>query len=348
MGTLNLVGGGTWVYQGTSHGSAVLSVMAANTPGTMVGTAPLSDYWLVRTEDISGEYLLEEYNWIAGAEYADSAGADIISSSLAYRFFNNGSQSHTYAQTNGNTAPVTRAADIAAAKGIIVVTSAGNNAQEWSWPHIGFPADADSAMTVGAVDAHGAYAAFSAWGPTADGRLKPDVAARGVATFVAEPNGGLATANGTSFSVPLISGLIACLKQACPEKNNMEILEAVRQSASHAASPDTLTGYGVPDFSKAIQILTNINTISHDKYCLTIFPNPFHQSFSITLPFRETEEFTLEVSDISGRIIFEKTGLKGQVPPAIINEAISNLEKGLYFIKLVNNYDIYTAKAIKQ
>ncbi len=244
------------IFGAHSHGSMVLSTMGAYLPGQLVGTAPQASYWLLRSEDAATEYLIEELNWVSAAEFADSVGADVINSSLAYTTFDDPSQNHTYADLDGNTAPGTIGADLAASKGILVVNSAGN----WGgspWQYIGVPADGDSVFTIGAVNSSGAYVSFSSTGPTADGRIKPDVVAQGRSSAVINPyNGSVASGSGTSFSSPITAGMVACLWQAHQEHTNAEIMEAVRQSASQYNNPDTLLGYGIPDYLKADSMLS--------------------------------------------------------------------------------------------
>jgi serine protease AprX len=332
MGTRNFVGGGTYVYQGTPHGSSVLSTMAAYWPGFMIGTAPLADYWLVRTEDINGEDFIEEYNWICGAEYADSTGADIISSSLAYRQFQEPGTSHTYEQTNGDTAPISIGADIAASRGIIVVTSAGNSGEEELWPFIGFPADADSVFVVGSVDAHGIYAPFSSTGPTIDGRLKPDVVARGVATVVAVPDGTLDVANGTSFSTPIVAGMIACLWQAFPGKTNMEIMQIVRQSGSQATTPDNLLGYGIPDFGQAYQNTMGINDLTSELPSVNVYPNPFNDRIYLEPVEAGGEQFDVRLFDASGRMVMHLQKNLPQGGNIELSQGLEHLSPGLYHL----------------
>ncbi|HTF04234.1 MAG TPA: S8 family serine peptidase, partial [Bacteroidia bacterium] len=168
LGTWDFVANDTSVYEDNTHGAMVLSCMGANIPGTMVGTAPHADYWLLRSEEAATEYIIEEYLWSCAAEYADSVGADLINSSLGYTQFDDPAQNHVYADMNGDIAPSTRAADYAASRGIVVVNSAGNSGQN-PWFYIGAPADADSILSVGAVDVNGNIAGFSSHGPTSDG-----------------------------------------------------------------------------------------------------------------------------------------------------------------------------------
>ncbi|MCB2219348.1 MAG: S8 family serine peptidase [Bacteroidetes bacterium] len=247
------------------HGCMVLSTMGANLPGQMVGTAPHADYWLLRSENGSSEYLVEELNWVSAAEFADSVGADIINSSLGYTTFDDPTQDHTYDDMDGNTTPITLAADLAASKGILVVNSAGNSGSS-SWQYIGAPADGDSVFSIGAVNSSGDYASFSSTGPTYDGRVKPNVVAQGQGTTIITTSGTVTTGNGTSFSSPVTAGMVACLWQAFPERKNMEIMDVIQQSASQYDNPDHYLGYGIPDYLEAYNILesTALHSIQID------------------------------------------------------------------------------------
>ncbi len=243
------------IFGSHSHGTSVLSTMGANLPGQMVGTAPHADYWLLRSENGSTEYLVEELNWVSAAEYADSVGADVINSSLGYTTFDDPAQNHSYADMDGNTTPITIGADLAASKGILVVNSAGNSGNT-SWQYIGAPADGDSVFSIGAVNSSGTYASFSSQGPTYDGRIKPDVVAQGQGTtIISAYSGSVTTGNGTSFSSPVTAGMVACLWSAFPDRKNTEIMQAIRQSASQYTNPDGYLGYGIPDYLEALNIL---------------------------------------------------------------------------------------------
>ena len=245
------------VYLNDSHGMQVLSTMGANLPGIMVGTAPKANFWLIRTEQAATEYLVEEYYWIAGAELADSLGCDIIHSSLGYNDFDDKTTNHTYEDMDGNSTPISIAADIASAKGILVVTSAGNDGYS-EWKYITAPADADSILTVGAATGEKGYAYFSSKGPTYDKRIKPDAMAMGMWTAIQDNNGTISEANGTSFSGPIIAGAAACLWQANPEATNMEIIEAIRKSGDRYEKPDGDFGFGIANFAKADQYLKKL------------------------------------------------------------------------------------------
>lgn len=244
-----------YLYESSIHGTQVLSTMASNLPGLLVGSAPEATYLLFKTEDVRRESKTEECNWIAAAEYADSAGVDIINSSLGYTTFSEKFMNYTYEDMNGTTARISSAADLAFSKGMIVVNSAGNEGNS-SWHYIGAPADGRHVFSIGAVDPTGAYAPFSSVGPTADGRIKPDIAVMGQGVIVASPSTcDVLQSSGTSFASPLAAGMVASLWQAFPDKSNQEILDAIRNSGSQALNPDYKLGYGIPDFWKAFLTL---------------------------------------------------------------------------------------------
>ena len=240
------------IFTEMEHGTMVLSTMATNAPGTYVGVAPEAQYLLVRCEDERTESPAEEDYWAEAAEYADSCGVDVISSSLGYHAFDDATMNHQYWEQDGHTALISRTASMCADKGIVCVNSAGNDGMG-SWKKINFPADADNILTVGSVNDHGVNAAFSAVGPTADGRIKPDVMAFGSPTSVITGRGSIINDNGTSFSAPLIAGMVACLWQALPNKTARQIIKLVRLSGNNQQHPDNVYGYGVPDFWKAYQ-----------------------------------------------------------------------------------------------
>ena len=204
---------------------------------------------LIRSEETGHEYIVEEDNWLSAVEYADSIGVDIITCSLGYTTFDDSIQNHCHIKLDGRTVRTSRAATMAAARGIIVCVSAGNEGNS-KWKYISIPADADSIITVGAVYPNGKYVEFSSIGPTVDNRIKPDLTAIGARTSYQNSMGNIVRGNGTSYSTPLIAGLIACLWQANPDKSNMEIIEMAKRSASHFEKPNSRYGYGIPDFSK--------------------------------------------------------------------------------------------------
>jgi len=305
LGMHDFVEGNTSVFEDHVHGMYVLSILAGNIPGKLNGSAPAASYWLFRTEDVSSEYPVEEDYWTAAAEFADSAGADIISSSLGYSIFDDPSLSYTYHDMNGRTTRVARSAVMAARRGMIVVTSAGNEGNR-AWHYIISPADADSTLAAGAVDSLGHYAFFSSRGPTADGRIKPDVSAMGVSVLLQGANGQLLRGNGTSFSTPLISGLTACLWQAFPDAGAREIITAVRTSADHYMHPDNYTGYGIPDYLSAYTRLKIARQLS-DTYPVAVFPNPFHEQLNLIFKNAGYPVLQIRIFDLTGRLEFSKT-----------------------------------------
>lgn len=328
IATWNFVDGNDSVFKAASHGTFVLSTMAANLPSLIIGTAPEAAYMLLISEDIASETIIEEFNWVSAAEFADSAGADIINSSLGYTTFDPIPEdtlflanpfNHTYAEMNGDIALATVGADIAASKGILVVNSAGNSGAN-DWNFIGVPADGDSVFSIGAVDADRNYASFSSNGPTADGRVKPDVCAQGQASVIASFNDSIIWGSGTSFSSPIMAGAIACFWQSAAGKTNIEIMNLVRQSASQYNTPDTLLGFGIPDFEVAYEILTNRIFVDSDSF--VIYPNPFSEKLNIDYYSADRKLISVEMVDLAGRRIFYSE---------------RNLEEGLNRIPLGRN-----------
>ncbi len=255
LGTWDFVTGNASVDEDHTHGMNCLSIIAANMPGIFMGTAPKTSFYLYRTEDVNSEYPIEEQNWVAGMERADSLGIDISSTSLGYFTFDNAIFNYTYANMDGNTTISAKGADLAAKKGILVVLAAGNEGGS-AWHYIITPSDADSVMAVGAVSTSGVVGGFSSFGPSSDGQIKPNVAAVGVGAVIANPSNGQPTfGSGTSFACPNMAGLTTCLWQAFPEINNMGIMNAMQQSATRANNPDDRTGYGIPDMKKAFVML---------------------------------------------------------------------------------------------
>jgi serine protease AprX len=247
LGTWDFISNNTNVADDNAHGMQCFSIIAGNIPGTYVGTAPKAGFYLFRSENSSSEYPVEEHDWVCAAERVDSVGGDVISSSL-------GQYNYNYQEMNGNTSMVAYGADLAARKGILVVNAAGNEGAN-NWKYISTPADGDSVLAVGAVNASGQPATFSSYGPSADGQVKPDVAAVGAGTWVQLTNNNIGTGNGTSFACPVIAGLVTCLWQGFQELNNMAIIDALRQAGNNATTPNDRIGYGIPDVRKAMGIL---------------------------------------------------------------------------------------------
>ena len=256
LGTRDFVNPEADIYAESSHGMSVLSCMAMNQPNVMIGTAPEASYWLLRSEDEYSENLVEQDYWAAAIEFADSVGVDLVNTSLGYYSFDDPTKNYRYRDLNGHYALMSREAAKAADKGIVVVCSAGNSGSG-SWKKITPPGDAENVITVGAVNKYGVLAPFSSVGNTADGRVKPDVVAVGLGSDVMGTDGNLRHANGTSFSSPIMCGMVACLWQACPELTAKEIIELVRRPGDRAVFPDNIYGYGIPDLWKAYQSTVN-------------------------------------------------------------------------------------------
>ncbi len=301
-GVYNFVENTTNVFSNGDHGAYVMSTLAANIKDTLVGTAPMGNYYLFSTEDNNAEGLAEEINWSLAAEWADSALGTwvVLTTSLGYsQGFNDASTNHTYSDMDGNTTLITKAADLAAQKGLLVVNSAGNEGRS-SWKHITAPADGDSVLAVGAVDVALEAAAFTSFGPSADGRVKPNVSALGLRVVAAKYDGTLQLINGTSFSCPIAAGLVACLWQAFPDRTNMEIIQAVEQSAHFYFAPDEQLGFGVPNFKVAYDIL-ELRTFNQENG-LILHPNPTNHYLSLTFIEETAGTYDLLIADKSGKV----------------------------------------------
>ncbi len=249
LGTKDFVTPGGNVYEGQSHGTMVLSCIGANQPGTFVGTAPEARFWLLRSEDGDSEQMVEEDNWAAAAEFADSVGADLINTSLGYSKYDNEADNVRYSELDGHARLCSHSASLLASKGIVLCNSAGNEGAS-TWKLISIPADADDVLTVGAVTDKGVNTSFSSLGNTADGRIKPDVVAMGDVCTVMNIDGTITTASGTSFASPILCGAVACYWQAHPQLTALEVVKAVRRLGNSTQCPDNVFGYGLPDFSK--------------------------------------------------------------------------------------------------
>lgn len=262
-------------YLQHTHGMSVLSCMGGNIPGSLIGTSPDASFYLFRSEDAATEYLIEEDNWVAAAELADSLGVDVINSSLGYYDFDDPKMNHPYSDLNGKKTRVTQGANMAFKKGILVFSSAGNEGNN-SWKRIIAPSDGENVLAIAAVDKNGIRASFSSVGPAFGGAVKPNVAAMGSATYLVTSGGVLGYSSGTSFSSPVMAGMGACLLQANPWANVKQVKMAIEQSAHRYSNPDSLLGYGIPDFEKADKYL-KVNFANNLKAQINwmVSPNPF-------------------------------------------------------------------------
>jgi hypothetical protein len=350
LGYYNFVDDTSDVFNPTynNHGTNTLSCMAAWEEGQLVGTAPRASYYLFMTENVASETPYEEVCWVSAAELADSLGVDIISSSLGYTTFDNSTSNYTNADMDGNTAICTKGADIAASKGLLVVSSAGNSGSS-PWQIISAPSDGDSVLCIGAVNSFGQRATFSSLGPSADGRFKPDVCALGEGAIIANTNGGFQSANGTSFSCPILAGMAACLWQANPTLTNMEVASAIKESASQFNNPDNFLGYGIPNFSNALFLITKtkysqvINTKIEN-----IFPVPFNDKLNVIYHSLDTENISITISDITGNKILAKNfRATTNAQNLFVIEKLDNLKQGIYLLNLRNSKENITQKVIK-
>ena len=243
-----------------NHGVKCFGTIAAITPEYQ-GAATAAQYYLIRSEENATESPKEMDNWVAAIELADSLGVDIASTSLGYAMFDDDCFTLSYSDMDGKSTRSSRAATIASRKGMLLVVAAGNEGNK-AWHYIASPADADSILTVGAVDVQDSIAGFSSWGPTADGRVKPEVCARGHQTALINPiDNTVQYSNGTSFACPIIAGMAACLWSALPNASNMEIRERIIASANRYKEPHPQYGYGIPDAWKAYEQTTDIEAI---------------------------------------------------------------------------------------
>lgn len=259
------------VYQYSDHGTKVMSLLAANqqTPD-YVGVVPNAEYLLYVTEDVWNEYRIEEYRWLIAAEKADSAGVNVITTSLGYNTFDDSSMDYEKSQLDGKSAVITRAGQKAASKGILVLTSGGNTGLTDPWENVTFPGDIIDGLAIGSITTDYSLSPFSPRGPTADGRIKPDLLAQGSATYVINNTGGIVTRNGTSYSAPLVAGLATGVWQAYPDKNVTDLIEAFLNSSTNSASPNNELGYGVPSYIA----LKNYMEAEESDVWFTAYPNP--------------------------------------------------------------------------
>lgn len=345
LGTRDFVNPTDSFFQTDYHGMSVLSCMGGNIPGQLIGTAPKASYWLFRTEDKETEYLIEEDNWVAAAELADSAGCDIISTSLGYYTFNDPQMDHTYADMNGHTTRVTKGANIAFSRGMLVFASAGNEGRN-SWKHIIAPADGDDVIAVGAVNRDSVPASFTSLGPASDGDVKPNVAAVGWNTYLETGSGKLGYLSGTSFSAPVMAGMAACLWQMYPEATCGTVKTIIEMSCNQYTNPDSVIGYGIPDMSKAGLQMYKLfaPTVNLNKNWLA-YPNPVNETLIISsnkpIPGSKTE---IAIYSIDGKLL--RKWVKSAAPQIEIHN-LNVLPQGILLLRISNAGETETIKLSK-
>ena len=342
LGTYDFVNPGNNVYNEYHHGAAVLSVMAGNQPETLIGSAPDAEYWLLRSEDVNSEFPVEEDYWIIAAEFADSVGCDVINTSLGYTTFDNPIFDHTYAEFDGKTMRISKAANMAVDKGMVVVCSAGNSGND-AWGHIVAPSEAKNVLSIAAVNSAGDSVAFSSRGFTGEGALmKPDVAAMGAGvSFASSATNALVTGNGTSFSSPIIAGMAACLVELYPQKSATEIINLIRTLGDRYPSHDIKYGYGIPNFRLLFDTTTTITNQFSPTVLVT--PNPFSSTLHIK---HATNMTNFKLYSFSGEEILAMP-LHG-IYSEISSSSLSNLPKGVYFAVLSGTHEVKTIKLMKQ
>ncbi|EOZ93690.1 Subtilisin-like serine protease [Indibacter alkaliphilus LW1] len=333
------------IFKYNQHGSNVLSLIASNDPETLVAGAPDANFILCITEEVPTEYRIEEYNWVKAAEYADSLGVDIINSSLGYLDFDDKEMDYTFEDLDGETALITKGANIASEKGILVVTSVGNYGSR-GLSSLTAPADGKGVLSIGSVNGNLDRSGFSSQGPTSDGRFKPELTTNGEQVWLMRSNGNLGRANGTSFSAPQIAALAAGLWEAKPDWNKDQLLEALYRSASNFEDPDNFLGYGIPNFTKAyLGEILNIITVEEEK-SWKIFPNPISGN-SLFVNFGDLYQGEFSLFDMHGKVLQQLTVSRDSLQEPFQIQ-IPTLNNGMYIVEMHSGKDVRRTKLLKK
>jgi subtilisin family serine protease len=337
LGTKDIIKSNSNCYAEDSHGAMVLSTMTGNLPNQYLGTAPDASFWLIRTEYAPTEYLVETDFWCAGIEFADSVGVDVVNSSLGYTEFDDVKMNFTYANMNGKFSRASRAATLAAKKGIIVVNSAGNEGNK-TWHYIGVPADAEGIVTVGAVTSTGTPSTFSSFGPSSDLRVKPEICSLGTAAWVVSTSGTTVSGNGTSFASPIMAGMMACFlqasKSAYPPCDIPTLLKTVFESGSIYNAPTAQMGYGIPNFQLAMAKLpfTSLTEITETKDVIIAY-DAIDKAIHVRLLDNQIAEGkTIRLYSITGSL---QINLPLQEPETVLHT--DKLFPGMYVISISGN-----------
>ncbi|MBI9060911.1 MAG: S8 family serine peptidase [Marinilabiliaceae bacterium] len=326
LGTKDFVSPTTNIYQQHYHGMKVLAIIGGLINDEYVGTAPEASFWLLRSEDAATEFPIEADYWICAAEFADSAGVDVINTSLGYSQFDDASMNYSYQDLDGSSR-ISSAAQIAASKGIVIINSAGNEGNS-PWYYVSTPGDAKDVLTIGAMAVDSTQANFSSFGPTSDGRTKPDITAMGVSVATQGTNGAIERGNGTSYSSPVITGLTACLWQALPDLTAAEIRDLIIKSGHQYAQPDNASGYGIPNFDIAYRTDVKETSVSGQQW--KISPNPFRNQLRIqSLTDNKYQPVSVFLYDVLGQKQVERHFNPGE--PLIIDN-LEQLTAGMYIL----------------
>jgi hypothetical protein len=323
--------------------------MGGNVPGKLIGTATKASYWLIRSEDTGSEFLIEEDNWVAAAEFADSAGVDIINSSLGYYKFDNSEMNHPFEEMDGKTTRVTRGANIAASKGILVFSSAGNegnNVGENEWKHIVAPSDGEKVIGVGAVNKDSIPAGFTSVGPAYGGKTKPNVSALGWNTYLQKSDGSFGYLNGTSFSSPVMAGMAACFWQSQPHASAEQVKTAIEMSAHLYENPNDKMGYGIPDMYRAWLLLVNLSTSAPEiSKQWTAFPNPVSNVLFLQKNSSQFQDkVRIEIFTMDGKLV--QLWIKPDTNRIELHDLYS-LPKGILLLKISSDKTSETMKLSK-
>jgi serine protease AprX len=343
LGTYDFVNPGNNVYNEHDHGTNVLSIMASVHPGTMIGSAPYASYWLLRSEDVGSEFPVEEDYWVVATEFADSVGCDVINTSLGYTTFIDPSFDHNYGEFSGDSMRISKVANLAVKKGIVVVCSAGNDGAA-PWKYICTPSEARDVLCVAAVNSQRQIAKFSSRGFGIYSTInKPDVAAMGSGASIVSAYGDYSIGSGTSFSSPVMAGMAACLVGAFPDSSAYSIIQMIRKAGNLYPEHNDSLGYGIPDFAKYIdQIKVNKTEIA-DLRSIKVFPNPFSDYIHL---YSNNKIEGMEILSFDGRIVYtaakESSVLHGEPITSL-----STLPKGIYFVRVRDTKSLQTIKLIK-
>ncbi len=334
----------TNVFQYDSHGTNCLSIIAAYKEGMFMGSAYKANFQLYVTEDDDTEFRIEEYNWLFAAERADSSGADIISTSVGYNTFGDVEMDYSTADLDGNTAVITRAAQLASEKGVLVVCAAGNEGYN-SWKKLTAPADAKDVLAIANVDAQGNRNGSSSIGPSADNRIKPDLAALGTQVSYITPSGQIASGSGTSFAAPLVAGLAAGIWQQYPNLTNKQLIEVLKNSASQANDPDNFLGYGIPNYIA----VNNYQNFAEQTQVLEVYPNPFTDIINIrTKNPDDVASCGFEVLTIQGQLVYSTNEVAFNWLNPVYKTNLSTLSSGLYLLRFFFKKEIYMIRVVKR
>ena len=341
LGTYDFAGRQEDVTGTGSHGTRTFSDMGGLLDGDFVGTSPNASYYLFRTEFAPTEVPVEEAWWVEALERADSLGVDVVNTSLGYQDYDNPNYDHSYDDLDGQTTFAARGANLAFEKGMLLVTSAGNDGGGFTF--VATPADAPGVLTVGAVDSNGNYASFSSIGPTVDGRVKPDVMAKGASAAVVDAAGFVTTSSGTSFSSPIMAGAVTSLWQARPETTNAELMQIIRESSSLFDTPTDEMGYGIPNFEEALNAL---NTFAIEEQLLdlnfAVYPNPTSDVINISFP-KGIETATVTMYNVLGTQV-----MRSEVTTTSNRIDVSRLSTGVYVARIEHQNTSNSFKIIKK